>query len=109
MRVRRKMRISRNAPSGSVDGSRGGMVGDGPSSGGSLSFASCATYSIRRFGIADAFSTQSIIPESIALRGIEMCSASSGSWAMVRPPRSLIRLMPNTPSLSAPERITAVA
>ncbi len=52
---------------------------------------------------------QSTIPVAIAERGIPECSASSGSWAIVRPPRSLIRLMPIAPSPSAPERTIAAA
>ena len=40
---------------------------------------------------------------------MQACSASSGSWAMVSPPRSLMRLMPMAPSPSAPESTIAVA
>ena len=49
------------------------------------------------------------MPVAIAARGMPACSASSGSCAIVRPPRSLMRLMPIAPSPSAPERTIAAA
>ena len=49
------------------------------------------------------------MPVSIAARGMLACSASSGSCAMVRPPRSLMRLIPIAPSPSAPESTIAAA
>ena len=50
-----------------------------------------------------------MMPVEIAERGMPSCSAWVGSWTIVRPPRSLIRLMPIAPSPSAPERTIAVA
>ena len=47
------------------------------------------------------------MPVAIAARGMPECSASSGSCAMVSPPRSLIRLIPIAPSPSAPESTIA--
>ena len=55
-----------------------------------------------RPGICATGSTQSTMPVPCAVRGMPECSASSGSCAMVRPPRSLTRLRPIAPSPSAP-------
>ena len=46
-----------------------------------------------REGISGVRSTQSTMPVAMAARGMPACSASSGSWATVRPPRSLMRLI----------------
>jgi hypothetical protein len=54
-------------------------------------------------------SIQSTMPVAIAVLGISRCCASSGSCAIVRPPRSLMRLMPMEPSPSAPDSTIAAA
>ena len=90
-------------------GGTAGLAGCGPSSGGSLSDFSCWKYPRMRPGISATFSSQSTMPVSIEARGMLLCSASSGSCAMVSPPRSLMRLMPTAPSPSAPESTTAAA
>ena len=68
-----------------------------------------ACTSTSRAGMSPTGRTQSTMPVAIAERGMPECSASSGSWAIVRPPRSLMRLMPIAPSPSAPERTIAAA
>lgn len=52
-------------------------------------------------------STQSTMPVAMAASGMLPCSASSGSCAIVSPPRSLMRLMPLAPSPSPPDSTMA--
>ncbi len=47
------------------------------------------------------------MPDWIAAWGMPSYSASFGSWAIVRPPRSLIRRSPRVPSLPVPVNTTA--
>lgn len=61
----------------------------------------------RRQPITDSGSTRSIIPVLITDCGAWAWSPL-GSCAMVRPPASLSRLMPSTPSWPRPSRSTAM-
>ncbi|MCY1442163.1 hypothetical protein D9M71_585150 [compost metagenome] len=60
-------------------------------------------------GICPTGNTMSTMPLSMACRGMESYSASSGNWARVTPPASLILAMPTEPSEPAPESSTPMA
>ena len=66
-------------------------------------------YVFSRAGMSATGRIQSTMPVPIAERGMPECSASLGSCAIVRPPRSLIRLMPIEPSPSLPDSTIAAA
>ena len=67
----------------------------------------CPLRSLGPSGIWEAFSTQSTMRVAMAASGIPVCSASFGLWAMVSPPRSLMRLIPSAPSPSPPDKTMA--
>ncbi len=66
-------------------------------------------YSAIFAAMARAGRIQSTVPSAIALRGMLSVRASSGSWAMVTPPCSLMARSPTAPSLPAPERMMPMA
>ena len=61
----------------------------------------------RRAAMSRTGRTKSTMPVAIALRGIEGCSASSGSWTKIIPPPSLTARTPSAPSEPAPLRMMA--
>ena len=66
-------------------------------------------YARIRAGISATGSTWSTSAVKIALRGMSLYSASSGSCAKQTPPSSLTRFMPIDPFAPVPERITDTA
>ncbi|MNS81261.1 hypothetical protein D3C72_1149710 [compost metagenome] len=53
---------------------------------------------LSRSGMAAIGRMMSTMPVAMALRGMASCSASSGCWANVTPPCSLMRASPSDPS-----------